>query len=148
MSYGIAAVLVLALHLAFVLFVAFGAVLVLRRPRLSWLHLPAAAWGFFVELTGRGCPLTLLENTLRMRAGLGGYEGGFLEHYLLRLLYPDGLTRDMQFFLAGAVVAVNLLLYGWVCVMRLRRRRPARGKKAAGMHTANGELAQQGLPEQ
>jgi hypothetical protein len=148
MSYGIAAVLVLALHLAFVLFVAFGAALVLRWPRLTWLHLPAAAWGFFVELTGRGCPLTLLENTLRMRAGLGGYEGGFLEHYLLRLLYPDGLTRDLQFVLAGAVVAVNLLFYGWVCAMRLRRRRPARGKKAAGMHTANGELAQQGLPEQ
>ena len=148
MSYGIASVLVLLLHLAFVLFAVFGAVLVLRWPRLAGLHLPSAAWGFFVELTGRGCPLTLLENTFRLRAGLGGYEESFLEHYLLWLLYPGGLTRGIQLFLAAAVVAVNLLLYGWVFVMRVRRSRLAHTKKTARMHTANGELAQQGLPEQ
>ena len=129
MSYGIASVLVLVLHLAFVLFVVFGAALVVRRPRLAWLHLPAAAWGFFVELTGRGCPLTLLENTLRLRAGLGGYEGSFIEHYLLWLLYPGGLTREVQILLAAAVATVNIVLYGWVLVVRARRRRavlPAR----------------------
>jgi hypothetical protein len=72
MAYALAAVLVLTAHLAFVLFVVFGALLVLRRPRLAWLHLPAVAWGVFVELTGRGCPLTALENLMRLRAGWAG----------------------------------------------------------------------------
>ena len=121
MAYALAAVLVLAFHLAFVLFVVFGAVLVLRRPRLAWLHLPAAAWGVFVEVTGRGCPLTLLENLLRLRAGLEGYAGGFLEHYILWLLYPDGLTRTLQFVLAGIVLAVNGVLYA--CIWRRRGKR-------------------------
>lgn len=125
MAYTIASAAVLLLHLAFVLFVVFGAVLVLRWPRLLWLHLPAAAWGFFVELTGRGCPLTALENLLRQRAGLDGYAESFLEHYLLWLLYPGGLTRDTQVFLAAAVVAVNVLLYGLVLRVRMRRRRLA-----------------------
>jgi hypothetical protein len=114
MAYALAAVLVLAAHLAFVLFVVFGALLVLRRPRLAWLHLPAAAWGVFVELTGRGCPLTLLENLLRLRAGLEGYAEGFLEHYILWLLYPDGLTRTVQLVLAGIVLAINGVLYAWI----------------------------------
>jgi len=122
MAYALAAVLVLAAHLAFVLFVVFGAVLVLRRPRLAWLHLPAAAWGVFIELTGRGCPLTLLENLLRLRAGLEGYAGGFLEHYILWLLYPEGLTRTVQFVLAGIVLAINAVLYAWIWRRRSRRR--------------------------
>jgi len=122
MAYALAAVLVLAAHLAFVLFVVFGAVLVLRRPRLAWLHLPAAAWGVFIELTGRGCPLTLLENLLRLRAGLEGYAGGFLEHYILWLLYPEGLTRTVQFVLAGIVLAINAVLYAWIWRRRSQRR--------------------------
>ena len=122
MAYALAAVLVLAAHLAFVLFVVFGAVLVLRRPRLAWLHLPAAAWGVFVELTGRGCPLTLLENLLRLRAGLEGYAGGFLEHYILWLLYPEGLTRTVQFVLAGIILAINGVLYAWIWRRRSQRR--------------------------
>lgn len=125
MLYAAAAVLVLLAHLAFVLFVVFGAVLVLRRPRLAWLHLPAAAWGVFVELSGRGCPLTGLENLLRLRAGLDGYADGFVEHYIVALLagllYPAALTRETQFVLAGVVLAVNLVLY----VRLWRRRRSA-----------------------
>lgn len=112
MSYAVAAAAVLLLHAAFVLFVVFGALLVARRRRLAWLHLPAAAWGFFVEATGRGCPLTAWENLLRMRAGLEGYGGSFIEHYLVGLLYPGGLTRELQLALAAGVVLVNLLLYG------------------------------------
>lgn len=135
MMYATAAMLVLALHLAFVVFVVGGGFLVLRRPRLAWLHLPAVAWGVFVEVSGRGCPLTLLENALRMRAGLDGYAEGFLEHYLLGLLYPDGLTRTLQFFLAFLVLAVNGALYA-----RIWSRRQAAQRKRA--------LAQQGLPEQ
>ena len=121
MAYALASLLVLAFHLAFVLFIVFGAVLVLRWPRLAWLHLPAAAWGVLVELTGRGCPLTLLENLLRLRAGLDGYAGGFLEHYILWLLYPEGPTRTVQFVLAGIVLAVNGVLYA--CIWRKRSRR-------------------------
>ena len=122
MFYALAAVLVLLVHLGFVLFVVFGAFLVLRRPRLSLLHLPAVAWGVYVELSGRGCPLTALENLLRLRAGLAGIEGGFVEHYLLWLLYPGGLTRGMQFVLAGVVAAINLALY-----IRIWRRNGLRG---------------------
>ena len=111
MLYAAAAVTVLLIHLAFVLFVVFGAFLVLRRPPLAWLHLPAAGWGVFVELSGRGCPLTALENLLRLRAGLAGYADGFVEHYMVSLLYPAALTRCTQFVLAAAVLAINLVLY-------------------------------------
>ena len=111
MLYAAAAVLVLAVHMAFVLFVVFGAFLVLRMPRLLWLHLPAVGWGVAIEVSGRGCPLTTLENLLRLRAGLAGVEGSFVEYYMLSLLYPDGLTRNLQFVLAGLVAAINLALY-------------------------------------
>ena len=114
MNYALAATAVLLLHLAFVPFVVFGALLVARWRTLAWLHLPAAGWGFFVEFTGRGCPLTAWENLLRMRAGMAGYPGGFIEHHVLRLLYPGELTRELQLALAAGVVIVNLLLYGWV----------------------------------
>ena len=125
MAYALAAVLVLAIHLAFVLFVVFGAVLVLRWPRLAWLHLPAAAWGVFIELSGRGCPLTLLEKLLRLHAGLEGYAKGFLEHYILWLLYPQGLTRTLQFVLAAIVLAINGALYAWIW----RRRRISKKRR-------------------
>jgi hypothetical protein len=111
MLYAALAVLVLVAHLGFVLFVVLGPLLVRRWPRLAWVHLPAAAWGVFVELSGRGCPLTALENLLRLRAGLAGYAGGFVEHYLLGLLYPDALSRALQCVLAGLVLALNLALY-------------------------------------
>lgn len=125
MSYALAAAAVLLLHLAFVLFVVFGALLVARWRMLAWLHLPAAAWGCFVELSGRGCPLTAWENLLRMRAGLEGYDGGFIEQYVLPLLYPGELTREIQLGLAAGVVLVNLVLYCWVFLrpaLRGRRR--------------------------
>ena len=123
MGFSLAAAAVLLLHLAFVLFVVFGALLLVRWPRLAWLHLPAAAWGFFIELTGRLCPLTTLEKLLRVRAGLSGYGESFVEHYLLRLIYPGSLTREMQLGLAVGVVTINLLLYGWAFLLpRLRQR--------------------------
>lgn len=123
MGFSLAAAGVLLLHLAFVLFVVFGALLLVRWPRLAWLHLPAAAWGFFIELSGRLCPLTTLEKLLRVRAGLSGYGESFVEHYLLRLIYPGSLTREMQLGLAVGVVTINLLLYGWAFLLpRLRQR--------------------------
>lgn len=122
MLYAFAAILVLLAHLAFVVFVVFGAFLVLRRPALAWLHLPAAGWGVFIELSGGACPLTALENLLRLRAGFGGYGESFIEHYILWLLYPGALTRGTQFALAGVVAVINLVLYA----LLWRRRRVGR----------------------
>lgn len=82
------------------------------------VHLPAATWGFFVELTGRSCPLTFLENYLRIKAGLSGYTESFIEHYLLAIIYPAGLTREIQFALAGVVIFVNIAIYGWLIVRK------------------------------
>lgn len=116
-----AADLTLLLHLGFIVFALFGALLVLRWRWLAWLQLPAAAWGVFVALSGRLCPLTTLENHFRRLAGEGGYHGGFLERYLLPVIYPDGLTRELQFVLAAVVAAVNLVVYAVLLRRRLRR---------------------------
>jgi hypothetical protein len=123
MLYRLAADAVLVAHLGFIVFVLFGAVLALRWRWLPLLHLPAAGWGVFVEVSGRLCPLTHLENALRSAAGQAGYAGSFIEHYLLPVIYPAGLTRELQFVLAAAVVLVNAGVYGWV--IRRRRRHPA-----------------------
>jgi hypothetical protein len=109
-------------HLGFVVFVVLGGLLVTRWPRAAWLHVPAAAWGAWVELVGWICPLTPLENWLRQRGGGPVYRAGFVEHYLLPLLYPDSLSRELQYALGGAVLAVNAVVYAIV----LRRR--ARGR--------------------
>jgi len=111
MVYQTLAAMVLVLHLGFILFAAAGAVLVARRRRLLPLHLAAAAWGVAIEATGAACPLTGLENHLRMLAGTAGYAGGFVDHYLVGLIYPAGLTRTMQWGLAAAVLALNVVLY-------------------------------------
>lgn len=123
MAFRLAADGVLLLHLAFIVFALLGAALAVRWPRILLAHLPAAAWGFFVELSGRVCPLTILENQLRLKAGQSGYTESFIEHYLLQLIYPSGLTRDVQLALAGVVVVVNLAIYGWL-FFRWRKRRP------------------------
>ena len=122
MMYRLLADVVLVAHLAFVVFVVLGGLLALKAPWAALLHLPAAAWGAYVELRGRVCPLTPLENRLRALGGEAGYDGGFIEHYLLPVLYPGGLTRGVQLALAGAVVAVNVVVYALV-VLRARRRR-------------------------
>ena len=106
--------LVVAIHFAFVLFVVFGGLLVLRWPRLALVHVPAAIWGALIELAGGICPLTPLEQSLRLRAGEQGYSGSFIEHYILPVLYPSGLTRTVQLVLGGLVVAINLGIYGYL----------------------------------
>lgn len=115
----LAADLTLILHAAFVAAVVLGGFAWLRWRWAPWLHLPMAAWGAWIEIAGRLCPLTLLENRLREAAGVAGYAGGFIEHYLLAALYPDGLTRDTQMLLGAGVVAINVAIYAWVW----RRRR-------------------------
>ena len=122
MLYRALADLVLVAHLGFILFVVLGALLVLRWPRLAWLHLPAAAWGVLIEVGGWICPLTPLENELRRRGGGAGYAGGFIEHYLVPLIYPGALTRTLQLVLGSAVFLLNVALYVWVL-----RRRAGRG---------------------
>jgi len=99
------------LHLLFVVFVMTGGFLLVRWPRLLWLHLPAAAWGAFIEFSGGICPLTPLENSLRVLGGGSAYSGDFVERYLLPLLYPAQLTPALQQGLGGVVVGVNLLAY-------------------------------------
>jgi hypothetical protein len=114
MWYRLGADLVLLLHLAFVLFVLAGGLLVLKWRRLAWLHLPAVGWAAVVEFTGWICPLTPLENVLRAGAGAATYDADFIEHYLLPLLYPAALTRDIQLILGMIVIGVNLAVYAWL----------------------------------
>ena len=111
MSYRLLADLVLVVHAAFVVFVMLGGVAVLRWPRLAWVHLPAAIWGAGIEFAGGICPLTPLENHWRRLAGEQGYSGGFVEHYVVAALYPEGLTRGLQVALGLAVLAVNAAVY-------------------------------------
>ncbi len=112
--------LTLLVHLAFIVFVGVGALLLLRWPRLAWLHLPLTAWGVIVGWGNFTCPLTPLENYFRRRAGESGYSGGFIEHYLTPLIYPDGLTRTIQIALGVFLLALNLALY-WYVFRRQRR---------------------------
>ncbi|MOA05038.1 hypothetical protein D3C78_1246180 [compost metagenome] len=123
MLYHLAASATLLLHLAFILFVMLGAFLLLRWPRLAWLHLPAAAWGAYIEFSHGICPLTPLENRLRRLAGDEGYAGGFIEHYLVPVIYPGNLTEQMQLLFGAIVIALNGALYAWLL---LRRRRGER----------------------
>ena len=120
MLYRILADLVVGVHALFVAFVVIGGLLALRWPWVAALHLPAAAWGALIEFQGWICPLTPLEKSLRAAANQGGYQGGFIEHYLLPVLYPAGLTRGVQLVLGSLVIAVNVLVYG-IWIVRLRR---------------------------
>ena len=119
MAYRIFADSVLVIHLGFILFVVAGGLLVRWRIGVAWVHLPAVAWGALIEFRGWICPLTPLEIWARSRAGETGYTGGFIEHYLLPVVYPRGLTQEVQIVLGAAVLVVNLAVYAWV----LRRRR-------------------------
>src|SRR3954451_23990452 len=103
--------LVVVFHFAFVLFVVLGGLLVLRWRWLAYVHLPVALYGALIELVGWVCPLTPLEKQLRESAGLERYQGGFVEHYVLPVLYPAGLTRGVQLVLGMVVIGVNLMIY-------------------------------------
>jgi len=112
--------LLVLLHLAFVLFVVFGAILVRYRRWVMWVHLPAALWGAVISAIGGVCPLTPWENHFRQLAGQSGYQGGFIEHYIIPVLYPSALTLDLQRAEAVFVVIVNAGLYLWVWKKGLR----------------------------
>ena len=121
-SARVLATLVVLVHMAFVAFVVAGGALALRWPRVAWIHLPAALWGAMIAIEGFICPLTPIENWLRVRGGARGYDTGFLEHYLLPILYPVAMTRELQIATGSVVVVLNALVY-WRVV---RRRSSAR----------------------
>ena len=114
MLYQISADLIVVLHFSFVLFVLFGGFLLIKWPRLMWLHLPSVAWGIFVEFSGWICPLTPLENWLRAQAGEATYAGDFIVRSLSSILYPDALTHEIQLILGTALLIVNLAIYRWL----------------------------------
>ena len=118
----VAADFVLVIHLAFILFVVLGGWLVLRRPRVAWFHLPAALWGAIVEFTGGPCPLTPLENRLRIASGSAGYDSGFIDRYLIPVVYPAPLSRTIQILLGLGVILVNVVFYGALILRWLNTR--------------------------
>jgi hypothetical protein len=122
MLYRLLADAVVLFHLLFVAFAVLGGLLALRWRWLPWLHLPAVAWAALVEFNGWICPLTPLENHLRAAGGAAGYDGGFIEHYLLPMLYPAALTREMQLWLGIGLLAINALAY-LACYASTRKRR-------------------------
>lgn len=122
MLYRLLADLVVGLHFAFVLFVVLGGLFALRWPRAAWFHIPTAIWGAGIEFVQGVCPLTPLENRFRHLGGEAGYAGGFVEHYLWPVLYPAGLSQNVQLGLGIFVVLLNLVIYTVVWRRRARRR--------------------------
>nr|WP_310776969.1 DUF2784 domain-containing protein [Candidatus Palauibacter scopulicola] len=106
--------LVLVVHFLFIAFVVAGGFAAVRWPRLAWAHIPCFAWGALIEFAGWICPLTPLENDLRVASGQAGYSGGFIEHYLLPVIYPGALTREIQIWLGLSVLALNAVAYAWL----------------------------------
>jgi len=127
MRYTLAADAVMAIHLLFIAFALAGSFLILWKRWILWLHIPALAWGVWIEASGNICPLTPLENHYRDLAGQTTYGEGFVTHYLGPIIYPAGLTRSTQFLIMGILIAVNVVGYGLVCRRdaRLRRRQGA-----------------------
>ena len=123
MGYWIAANVVLLFHLGFVCFVLTGGLLVLKWRWVVFLHIPAVVWGVLIECRGWLCPLTPLEQWFRQAAGQGGYAGGFIERYLLPVLYPGQLNREVQIVLGALVIVINIAVYGWLLARLVRARR-------------------------
>lgn len=121
MLYRLLADLVLVVHLLFIAFVVAGGFAAIRWPRLAWAHVPCFAWGALIEFAGWICPLTPLEVRLRIASGQAGYSGGFIERYLLPIIYPGALNREIQIWLGLSVLALNAVAYAWL-LRRLRRR--------------------------
>jgi hypothetical protein len=122
MRFRLLADVVVIFHLTFVLFVTLGSLLVLRWSRLAWLHLPAVVWGAWIEISGRICPLTPLENWLREQGGGVAYEASFVDQYVIPVVYPASLTRQVQWLLAGLVIGVNAFVYLFAWRRRHLRR--------------------------
>jgi hypothetical protein len=114
MIYRLLADSIVLIHLAFVIFAVFGGLLSIWWRKIIWLHLPSVLWSGLVETAGWICPLTPLENRFRLQSGVSGYSGGFIEHYIIPILYPADLNRDIQIIMGVLVILVNVLIYGFV----------------------------------
>ena len=122
MLHAAVANLLMIVHFGFVLFVILGGLLVFRWPRIAFVHLPAAAWGALIELNHWICPLTPVEQSMRRAAGEEGYTGGFIDHYIIPLIYPEGLTPEIQWVLGAIVLLVNAAIYGSWLLKRMSGR--------------------------
>ncbi len=132
MIYTFLAHCVLFAHLGFILFVLLGGFCVLREKRIAWIHAPAAIWGMLIEFFGWRCPLTPLEQWLRALSGQGTYSTGFIENILLALIYPIGLTRQLQFFFGFLVFTINCCIYYYAFLdqkNKISKRKSASGKR-------------------
>ena len=114
MVFQLLADVVVIFHLAFVAFALFGGLLIMKWRRVAWIHVPSVVWAVFIEFTGMICPLTPLENFLRRKSGATGYESGFVEHYIIPILYPESLENSVQIILGILVIVVNADIYAWV----------------------------------
>lgn len=123
MVYRLLGDLVVLVHFGFVLFVILGGILVYRWKRVIWVHLPAVVWGTLIEFKGWVCPLTHLEIWLRLMAGQSGYQAGFINHYLLPILYPTNLIRSTQIWLGILTLSLNLVIYGWLIHRWIKERK-------------------------
>ncbi len=121
MAAAIIADLIMILHFGFIIFVVVGGLAVARWSWIAFLHLPAVVWGVLIELLNWTCPLTPLEASYRYAAGQAGFGDGFIEHYLMPLIYPSGLTRSVQFTIAAVVLGANVFVYTLV-IRRYRSR--------------------------
>ena len=120
---NLAANLLVLIHFGFILFVALGGLLVLKWRKIAYLHIPCVLWGALIEVGGWLCPLTPLELHLRQLAGEAGYAGGFIDHYVMPLVYPPGLTRGMQIWIGAIILVLNLCVYAWVVLNRSKRKK-------------------------
>ena len=122
MLYGLAADLLVLIHFSFIIFVVLGGLLVLRWPKVAWAHLPAVAWGAWIEFAHATCPLTPFEKSLRAAAGQDAYEGGFISHYIIPLIYPPGFDAETATILGYIVISVNVMFYSIVLNRHIIRR--------------------------
>ena len=121
--YEIAANLILIVHLIFILFAVFGALLFFASTKIIFIHIPAFIWGSYIELTNSICPLTYLENWFLQKANLKTYSEGFIQNYLVPIVYPINLTKDLQIYMGTALIVINMIVYGFIINKRIRKRK-------------------------
>jgi len=123
--YEFAADLTLIVHFAFIIFVVFGALLFFVSTKIIYVHVPALIWGIYIEITHSICPLTYLENWFLQKANLTTYSEGFIQNYLVPVVYPMNLTDDLQTYLAIVLIVVNMLMYGLIISKSKKNNQPS-----------------------